>query len=61
MKIKGMIYDILGRQVHTLFNRFVQRGAHELEIGGDYLPAGLYVLRLETADGTSSEAHIIKR
>jgi hypothetical protein len=50
------VYDLLGREVRTLFIGEANPGAHSIEWdgtddGGRVLASGLYVCRLQTGDG----------
>ena len=45
------VYDLLGREVALLSDRFQQAGTHTATFDGSHLPAGLYVLRLEASGG----------
>ncbi len=42
------LYDVLGRRVLELAEGVHSPGTHEVEVALDWLPAGLYLYRLET-------------
>jgi lysophospholipase L1-like esterase len=43
------VYDILGREVATIFEGFKTAGSHIVEFNGSDLSSGIYFLRLKTA------------
>lgn len=45
------VFDISGRRVHHAFDRFVPKGAQQLRLSLGHLPAGAYIVRLQS--GTS--------
>ncbi|MEM8488015.1 MAG: T9SS type A sorting domain-containing protein [Bacteroidota bacterium] len=60
-QVKLSVYDILGREVRTLVDAQQPAGTYTLELDGSALPNGLYLLRLETTQGTRTERMIISR
>jgi hypothetical protein len=48
------IYDLQGREVMSLFNEMRDRGSYTVPISADQLPAGLYIVRLNSQGFTSS-------
>ena len=50
------LYDLHGREVLTCYNGVIRSGAHHLAIKATGLPAGIYLLRLKTA-----EAEVVRR
>ncbi len=61
-KVKVTIYDILGREVNTLMNRYAVPGTYNVVwdgsgIGGSQVAAGLYLYRIST--NTSSVTKLI--
>ena len=51
-------YDIHGRLVATLANGRMAAGNHEVELNGDRLSSGVYMLRLQTDDGVSETKRV---
>ncbi|MEM8601565.1 MAG: T9SS type A sorting domain-containing protein [Bacteroidota bacterium] len=47
------VYDMLGRAVATLADEAMAPGTHRVDLDGHDLPAGVYVVRLATAEGTA--------
>lgn len=45
-----VLYDVLGREVALLHEGALGRGRHEIQFDASDLPAGVYVLRLRTAE-----------
>lgn len=41
------IYDILGREVQTLFNSEITEGQHEIDFNASGLPSGIYFYQLQ--------------
>jgi len=48
--VKLVIYDILGREVKTLFNRKLKQGTYEVSWNGTNYPSGVYFYSLTTGD-----------
>lgn len=53
-RVRAAVYDVLGREVLRLPETAYATGEHALSLDLQSLPAGLYVLRLETADAVQS-------
>ncbi len=45
---RGVVYDILGREVATLINGEMPAGEHRLSFNATNLPSGVYIFRLES-------------
>src|SRR4030042_5805859 len=45
-KVTLKVYDILGREVKTLVNDFLEAGHHEIMFNADQLASGTYIYRL---------------
>ncbi|MBK7868286.1 MAG: T9SS type A sorting domain-containing protein [Ignavibacteriales bacterium] len=45
--VKGVVYDILGREVRTLLNGDMSAGNHEVKFDAKGIASGIYVFRLE--------------
>ena len=50
------IYNILGQEVATLFNRDFNPGAHQVEFNASQLASGIYLYRL-----TGDNVNMIKK
>ena len=53
--VKLLIYDLNGRLVGTLLNRFMAAGSYEEAWDAANMPSGMYLARLVTPDGTRTE------
>lgn len=47
------IYDILGRAVHSLINRKIEPGGHEVSFDASHLSSGVYICKLTAGKFTS--------
>ncbi len=52
--VKGVVYDILGREVKTLLNREMNSGNHEVKFDAVGLSSGIYFFRLESGKYSSA-------
>lgn len=48
--VKLKVYDCLGRELKTLFNRLAHRGSYTVSFNGDGLASGYYVYQLTVGD-----------
>jgi hypothetical protein len=55
------VYDILGNEVATLVNEFMEAGQHEVEFEATNLASGVYVYRLQTATFTDTKKMMLLR
>jgi sugar lactone lactonase YvrE len=53
------VYNLLGKEVATLMNEKKTPGFYELNFGGEKLPSGIYVYRLEAGSFSSSKKMIL--
>jgi len=53
------VYNILGTEVETLVNEKKTPGFYELNFGGEKLPSGVYVYRIEAGSFTSSKKMLL--
>ena len=53
------VYNILGLEVSTLVNEKKAPGFYELNFGGEKLPSGVYVYRIEAGNFTSSKKMLL--
>jgi hypothetical protein len=44
------IYDILGREVQTLFNEYLSSGEYFVDFDAPALPNGIYIVKLQVGD-----------
>ncbi len=51
-EVRLRVFDVLGREVARLVDETREAGAHSVRFGGEALPAGLYVYRLEAGGRT---------
>jgi len=58
-KVKLLLNDLLGRQVETLFEGNLPAGEHQVIKRLDFLPTGVYYLRLENGDEWKSAKVIL--
>lgn len=52
--VKGVVYDILGREVVTLLDNEMSAGFHQIELNATDIPSGVYFFRLESGKSSSS-------
>jgi len=53
------IYDILGRQVATVINRYMNPGSYIVEYISNNLPSGIYIYKLECGSFSQSKKMIL--
>lgn len=53
--ISLIIYDILGKEVRTLLNGYLNAGLHEYNFSASDLPSGFYFFRLNTENFTETK------
>ena len=56
--VKGVVYDILGREVATLLKGDMSAGNHQVKFDAKGISSGVYIFRLE-AGGNSSHIKMI--
>jgi len=44
------LFDLVGREISTMFEGFKQAGLHTIKLNANYLPSGLYLVRLNVSD-----------
>ncbi len=59
--VKGIVYDILGREVRTLINREMNPGNHEVKFDAIGLSSGVYFFRLESGKYSSAIKMIVNK
>ncbi|GAB1351262.1 hypothetical protein MASR1M107_34770 [Ignavibacteriales bacterium] len=58
---KGVVYDILGREVATLIDGETAAGSHQLKFNAAGLPSGVYIFRLETANHSAAIKMVVNK
>ncbi len=57
--VKLIVYDILGREIKTLFNKPIQPGEYEIEFDGNELPSGVYFYKLSAGSFVETKKMMI--
>ena len=55
------VFDLTGREMKSLFNGFQPQGSYTVRFDGSDLPSGMYLCRLQTADGTLTRKMLLAR
>ncbi len=58
---RGVVYDILGREVATLLNTEMPAGEHQLKFDAKGLPSGVYIFRLEAGEYSSAIKMVVEK
>ncbi len=58
---KGVVYDILGKEVATLVNGEMPAGEHRLSFNAANFPSGVYIFRLETGKNSAAIKMVLMR
>lgn len=58
-KVELVVYNLLGREVHTLVNGYEKAGLHVVDFDGSNLASGLYFFRLTSGDNTQNRKMVI--
>ncbi len=48
------VFNVLGQEIITLVNKYMEAGRHSVKFNGDKLPGGVYIYRLSTGDYSAS-------
>lgn len=59
--VRLAVYNLLGQEVRVLVDGLVEAGYHEADVQARDLPSGVYIYRLETADGSFSNRMVLAR
>ncbi|MEJ2615335.1 MAG: T9SS type A sorting domain-containing protein [Ignavibacteriaceae bacterium] len=59
-KVKLTIYDILGREVKVLVDRYEDRGTYEVDFNASGLASGIYIYRLDAFDTIVKKMILLK-
>ena len=60
-RVRLAVYDVLGREVAVLVDAEVAAGRHEAGLDAGRLAAGVYVVRLATADSVQARRLTVAR
>lgn len=55
------LYDVLGREVRTVLNQFMQRGRHEISFNSDGLASGVYFYTLSVNNFVSTKKMLLSK
>ncbi len=58
---KGVVYDVLGREVATLLNGSMPAGEHTLKFNAAGLPSGVYIFRLEAGKHSAAIKMVVSK
>lgn len=58
---KGVVYDLLGREVATLIDGEKSAGKHEIKFNATGLPSGVYIFRLEAGNNSAAMKMVLLR
>jgi hypothetical protein len=59
-KVKLTVYDILGREVKVLVDRYQERGTYEVDFNASGLASGIYFYCLEAFDTIVNKMILLK-
>ena len=59
--VKGVVYDILGREVKTLLNGEMNPGNHEVKFDAKGIASGVYIFRLEAGRYSSAIKMVVNK
>ena len=60
-QVKIVLFDILGRPIKLLIDRYLHQGTHTIKINGEDLSSGMYLVQVRAEHGLLYELPIIKR
>ncbi len=60
-KVKLVVYDILGREIKTLANKYYNTGKYSISFNAGDLPSGIYFYRIITNDFIQTKKMILVR
>jgi hypothetical protein len=55
------VYDVLGNEVATLVDEFMEAGQHEVEFNANNLASGVYIYRIQTEEFTETKKMVLLR
>jgi hypothetical protein len=59
--VKGVVYDILGREVTTLLNGEMNPGNHQVKFDAKGIASGVYIFRIEAGKYSSAIKMIVNK
>ena len=57
--VKLAVYDLIGREVNTLVNQYLNAGTHSVSFSGGNLASGIYFYRIEAGDFVSAKKMLL--
>jgi hypothetical protein len=57
--VKIVIFNLLGHEITTVFNGFIDAGKHQIRWTADNLPAGTYFCKIESNNHSSAAKFFI--
>jgi len=58
---KGVVYDLLGREVATLIDGETSAGSHQLKFNAAGLPSGVFIFHLETGNHSAAIKMVVNK
>jgi predicted outer membrane repeat protein len=58
-KAKITVYDLLGREIQTLINEYIQAGLHSVKFDASSLSSGVYFYRLQVGDKVETKRMLL--
>lgn len=55
-KVRVAVYDVVGRQIEVLTDGVLAEGFHTVRFDASSLPSGIYLLRMDTLEGTMTRS-----
>ncbi len=59
--VKLKVYDLIGREIQILVNKFVEAGTHSVTFDASNLPSGMYVYKLQVGDLKEARKMLVMR
>ncbi len=59
-RVKVTVLDMTGRKVAIILNKTISAGKHQIPFSRKHLPAGVYLYRIETAEGVGMNKMMIR-
>ena len=60
-KVLIKVYDVLGREIKTLVNKYKDAGAYEIEFDASYLTSGIYFYKITSGNNSKTRKMILMR
>jgi hypothetical protein len=55
------VYDVLGNEVATLIDEFMEAGQHEVEFDANNLASGIYIYKIQTNEFSETKKMVLLR